>query len=153
MLRPILLLGAVIIAAMGLGFGFADVFDASRSGLERSGIAAIMILAVVVAYGLWRADLELRNNDERIAARAWPFPSKVVPIDQVLKSEVVKIDPMRDYGGWGLKGTRRDMLIGGGGTTALRITYTHESGEERKLTFLTERAEEADQLLTSQRTR
>ena len=26
--------------------------------------------------------------------------------------------------------------IGGGGTTALRITYTHKSGEEHKLTFL-----------------
>jgi len=77
----------------------------------------------------------------------------VVPIDQVLTSEVVKIDPLRDYGGWGIKGTRRDRLVGGGGTTALRITYTHESGEERKLTFLTDRAEEAAALITDLRSR
>ncbi len=76
----------------------------------------------------------------------------MIPIDRVLNSEVVKIDPMRDYGGWGLKGTRRDKLIGGGGTSAIRITYTHKSGEERKLTFLTDQAEEVNQRIASQRT-
>ena len=89
----------------------------------------------------------------QVTARAWPFPGTVVPIDQVLTSEVVKIDPLRDYGGWGIKGTRRDRLVGGGGTTALRITYTHESGEERKLTFLTDCADEADRRIVSQRKR
>ena len=153
MFRAMFLVSAAIIAAMGVGFGGAEILDSSRSGLERIGAAMGMTFGVVVAYGLWRADLELRINDERIAARAWPFPSKVVPIDQVLMTEVVKIDPMRDYGGWGLKGTRRDMLIGGGGTTALRITYTHKSGEERKLTFLTDQATDADRRIASVRTR
>ncbi|MDE0066431.1 MAG: hypothetical protein OXN44_06120, partial [Acidimicrobiaceae bacterium] len=60
---------------------------------------------------------------------------------------------LRDYGGWGLKGTKRDRLIGGGGTTALRITYTHESGEERKLTFLTDRADEAQQRIAQEQSR
>ncbi len=46
-----------------------------------------------------------------------------------------------------------DRLIGGGGTTALRITYTHKSGEECKLTFLTDQAAEADQRIASVRTR
>ncbi len=115
--------------------------------------ALVMVLCFAFSYVILRLHLELRIDDERVAARAWPFPPTVVPIDQVLKSEVVEIDPMRDYRGWGLKGTARDRLIGGGGTTALRITYTHESGEERKLTFLTERAAEADQRITSECTR
>ena len=113
-------------------------------------IALLMVLCFVFSYGLLRMYLELRIDDERIAARAWPFPSTVVPIDQVLKSEVVEINPMWEYGGWGIKGTKRDRLIGGGGTTAVRITYIHESGEERKLTFLTERAEEVEQFIASQ---
>ena len=65
----------------------------------------------------------------------------------------MRVPKMRDYGGWGLKGSRRDRLIGGDGTTALRITYTHESGEERKLTFLTDQADDADQRIASVRTR
>ena len=142
--------GATIVI---MGFVVVDIADSTLSGLEGIGVAVAMIIGVVVAYGLWRADLVLRVDGERIAARAWPFRSTVVFIDQVLKSEVVTIDPLRDYRGWGLKGSRRDRLIGGGGTTALRITYLHESGEERKLTFLTERADEAERRITAGRIR
>ncbi|MCY3849927.1 MAG: hypothetical protein OXF75_03870 [Acidimicrobiaceae bacterium] len=150
MFRAMFLVSAAIIAALGIGFGVADLLDSSRSGIERIGATFGGTLGVVVAYGLWRADLELRINNTQVTARAWPFPGTVVPI---LASEVVKIDPLRDYGGWGLKGTRRDRLVGGGGTKALRITYTHESGEERKLTFLTERADQADAQITDLRSR
>ncbi len=146
------LVSAAVIAGFAVfsGYGVMDLHSSGESIFKVIGAAVATVFCFVCTYGLWRADLELRIDDERIAARAWPFPSKVVPIDQVLESEVVKIDPLRDYGGWGLKGSRRDMLIGGGGTTALRITYTHESGEERKLAFLTDRAEEVDQLIASQ---
>ena len=152
MFRAIFLVSAGAIVVM-IGFGVVDIADSTLSGLERIGVAVAMITGVVVAYSLWRADLVLRVDGERIAARAWPFRSTVVFINQVLKSEVVTIDPLRDYGGWGLKGSRRDKLIGGGGTTALRITYLHESGEERKLTFLTERADEAERRITTERIR
>ena len=99
MLRPILLLNAVIIAGFGVFSGYGDLHNSGESGLKVIGAAVATIACFVCTYGLWRADLELRINDERIAARAWPFPSKVVPVDQVLMTEVVKIDPMRDYGG------------------------------------------------------
>ncbi len=157
---------AVMMAAIGAfcGYGAIDLYRSGESSFFYSSressfkvmvlaslmFLCLMVLCFVFSYGLLRMYLELRIDDERIAARAWPFPSTVVPIDQVLKSEVVEINPMWEYGGWGLKGTKRDRLIGGGGTTALRITYTHESGEERKLTFLTDRAEEVDQLIASQ---
>ncbi len=153
MFRAVFLLNAGIIVAITMGFGVTDIVDSTRSGLERIGVAAAMVTGIVVAYGLWRADLVLRVDGERIAARAWPFRSTEVSINQVLKSEVVTIDPMRDYRGWGLKGNRRDRLIGGGGTTALRVTYLHESGEERKLTFLTDRADEAERRITTERIR
>jgi len=152
MFRAIFLVSAGAIIVM-IGFGVVDIADSTLSGLERIGVAVAMITGVVVAYSLWRADLILSIDGERIAARAWPFRSTVVFINQVLKSEVVTIDPLRDYGGWGLKGSRRDKLIGGGGTTALRITYLHESGEERKLTFLTERADQAERRITTERIR
>lgn len=150
MFRAMFLLSAAIIAAMGLGFGVAEFVDSSRSGWERLGAGFGMTLGVVVAYGLWRLHLILRIDERRIAARAWPFPWTKIPIDHILATEVVEIDPFKDYGGWGLKGTKRDRLIGGGGTTALRITYTDELGEERKLTFLTDRADEADRRVASE---
>ena len=152
MFRAVFLVSAGAIIVI-MGFGAADILDSTISGLERIGVAVAMVAGIVVSYGLWRADLVLRVDGERIAARAWPFRSTVVSINQVLKSEVVTIDPLRDYGGWGLKGNRRDRLIGGGGTTALRVTYLHKSGEERKLTFLTERADEAKQRIAPQSSR
>ena len=57
MFRAMFLVSAAIIAALGIGFGVADLFDSSRSGIERIGAALGGTLGVVVAYGLWRADL------------------------------------------------------------------------------------------------
>ena len=142
--RAIFLLNAAIIAALALGFGIAGIVDSNNSALQQLGSVVGMTLGIAVAYGLWRADLELRINDNTVSARAWPFRSVVVPIAQVVGSEVVEIDPLRDYRGWGIKGSRQDKLIGGKGTTAIRSTYIHESGEKRKLTFLTEQAAEAE---------
>lgn len=146
------LVSAAVIAVLGVicGYGVTDLYSSGESVFKVVGAALGTVLTFVVSFGLLRLHLELRIDRKRVAARAWPFPWTVVPIDQVLASEVVQIDPLWDYGGWGLKGTRRDLLIGGGGTTALRITYTHESGEQRKLTFLTERAEEVEQIIASQ---
>ena len=152
MFRAMFLVSAVIILAI-TGFGFMDAFDPALSNLERVGVSVAILLAIASAYVLWRLDLELRIRSERVTARAWPLRSTVVRIDQITHTEIVTVDPMGDYGGWGLKGTKQDKLIGGGGATALRITYLHESGEERKLTFLTDRAEEADQRITTERTR
>ena len=110
-------------------------------------------LSLCFAVGILLQYLEIRIGENSVAARAWPLPSTVVCIDQVVTSEVVQINPYRDYGGWGFRGPAQDRLIGGGGTTALRITYTHEPGETRKLTFLTDRADEALQRIASERTR
>ena len=149
--RTMFLVGAVVIAVLGAigSYGVTDLYSSGESVFKVVGAALVTGLTFGVSFGLLRLHLELRIDRKRVAARAWPFPWTVVPIDQVLASEVVQIDPLWDYGGWGLKGIAQDRLIGGGGTTALRITYTHESGEERKLTFLTERAEEANQRIAS----
>ena len=132
------------------GYGVTDLYSSGESVFKVVVAALVTVLTFVVSFGLLRLHLELRIDRKRIATRAWPFPWTVVPIDQVLASEVVQIDPLRDYGGWGLKGITQDRLIGGGGTTAVRITYTHKSGEERKLTFLTDQAEEVNQRIASQ---
>lgn len=146
---------AVVSAVCGViaGYGVTDLYSSGESLFEIVGVALTAVLCFCFAVGIMRLYLELRIDQDRVAARAWPFPWTVVPIDQIITSEVVQVDPRRDYGGWGFKGLAQDRLIGGGGTTALRITYTHESGEKRKLTFLTDRADEALQRIALQRTR
>lgn len=153
--RAMFLAGSAAIAAFGvfMCYGITDLYSSGESILEVVGVAIGAVSAFAVSYGLWHLHLELRISKEQVAARAWPFPWTVVPIDQVLASAVIQIDPFLDYGGWGLKGTERDRLIGGRGTTALRITYTHECGEERKLTFLSERADEAALRIAFEQTR
>lgn len=148
----------VFAATIGAGgayvcYGIWDLYSSGESVLVVLGLALFPVFFFVMAYGVWCLHLELRIDKMDVAARAWPSPWTRIPIDQVLASEVVEINPFKDYGGWGIKGTERDRLIGGGGTTALRITYTHTSGGERKLTFLTDRADEAVQRLAQVRAR
>ncbi|MXW61109.1 MAG: hypothetical protein F4003_04910 [Acidimicrobiaceae bacterium] len=145
----------VVTAAMFAGPGvFAVIYfyTSGESRLVLFGASLGAALLLVIAYGLLRQYLELRVSGTHIRARAWPFPWTRIAIEQVINSEIVEIDPFKDYGGWGMKGTAQDRQIGGSGTKALRITYTHESGETRKLTFLTDRAEEVDKFINIEKT-
>lgn len=152
--RSMFVLSAAVFAGGGLyaGYGVNDLYTSGESRLAVFGASLGTALLFVTAYGLLRQYLELRVNGTHIRARAWPFPWTKIGVEQVINSEIVEIDPFRDYGGWGMKGIAQDRLIGGGDTTALRITYTHESGETRKLTFLTDRAEEVDKFINIERT-
>lgn len=151
-IRAIFVISAAMVAGCGVftGYGVLDLYYSDESILEVIALALTTVLTFVGSLVLWHLHLELQISEKQIAVRAWPSPWTKISIDQVLTSEVVEIDPFKDYGGWGIKGSEQDRLIGGRGTTALRITYTHESGGQRKLSFLTDRAEEANRRIASE---
>ncbi|MCY3849925.1 MAG: hypothetical protein OXF75_03860 [Acidimicrobiaceae bacterium] len=143
--KAALLVSTAINAALVAAWVVAEILGSSPSSLVM--VIAVIAMAVssygVIMYGQKRAYSELQIDNVQVTAGVWPRRLAVILIEQVLTSEVVEINPREDYGGWGIKGSEQDRLIGGRGTTALRITYTHTSGEQRRLTFLTDRADEA----------
>lgn len=102
------------------------------------GIAVGMILPLM----LWSLQLRIRLDKRRYTVRIWPTPFKSQIARREVKDAYVReVDPMRDYGGWGLKGKRRDLLYSVGGKQAVTVEYRRK-GQTRKLTVTTERADE-----------
>ncbi len=153
--RWLLLISTAINLVLVLGWIIAEFLGSSLSSLQLTAAAIAMCgyTSVIIAYGSRRAYLEFRVSDKRLTVWVWPFRLTSILVTQILSSEAVEIDPKRDYGGWGLKGTRQDKLVGGRGTAGLRISYTHKSGQKCKLTILTDRAEEAIERIDCERTR
>jgi hypothetical protein len=80
------------------------------SGGEESGWA-LAILAVVVGVGLPVLFATIRLTVEvftdRVEIRFRPFVRRTIEFDSVIGAEAVTYRPVREYGGWGVKGWSR----------------------------------------------
>ena len=124
--------------------------ESPNSPWEWVGLIGLAVLAGgVLPAILWTMQLRVRVDDRLYSVRLWPWPFK----SQVRRREIKEVyarevDPMRDYGGWGLKGKRPDLLYSLGGKQAVTVEYRRK-GRTRKLTVTTERADELLAALTS----
>ena len=107
------------------------------------GLFGLTVLAGgVLPAILWTMQLRVRVDDRLYIVRLWPTPFKSqVPRREIRDVYAREVDPMRDYGGWGLKGKRHDLLYSLGGKQAVTVEYRRK-GQTRKLTVTTERADE-----------
>ena len=124
--------------------------DGPSSPWEWVGLVGLVVLAGgVLPAILWTMQLRVRVDNRHYTVRLWPTPFK----SQVARREIREVyarevDPMRDYGGWGLKGKRRDLLYSLGGKKAVTVEFRRK-GQTRKLTVTTERADELLAALSS----
>ena len=147
-LKPLVAFEAVVII---LVMSLLLSQDGPSSPREWVGLIGLVVLAGgVLPAILWTMQLRVRVDDRLYSIRLWPWPFK----SQVRRREIREVyarevDPMRDYGGWGLKGKRRDLLYSLGGKRAVTVEYRRK-GQTRKLTVTTERADELLAALASQ---
>ncbi len=146
-LKPLAVFEAVVVA---LVISALLVDESPGSPWEWVGVIAVVVLAGgILPASLWTMQLRVRVDDRHYTVRLWPTPFK----SQVSRREIRKVygrevDPMRDYGGWGLKGKRHDLLYSLGGKQAVTVEYRRKS-QTRKLTVTTEQADELLAALTS----
>ena len=131
------------------------VWAASKQGDPGSawawvGTIALLVLGTALcAVLLLGMRVRIRVDNHHYTVRLWPTPFK----SQVAKREIRdvysrEIDPMRNYGGWGVKGKRRDLLYSLGGRKAVTVEFRRK-GQTRKLTVTTEQADELLAALSS----
>lgn len=113
------------------------------------GIAVAVLAGGLLPAILWKMQLRIRVDDRLYSVRLWPWPFKSeVPRREIREVYAREVDPMRDYGGWGLKGKRHDLLYSLGGKQAFTVEFRRK-GQARKLTVATERADELLAALSS----
>ncbi len=98
---------------------------------------------VLLVLALWsRAAVRIQVDDRLFRLQLWPLPFKSkVPREAITLAYVRQVRPLRQYGGWGVRTRRRDVLYSVGGTTAVTVEF-HRNGTPRKLSVTTDRAEE-----------
>jgi hypothetical protein len=118
-LRLVLLLPIIPTMALVIVFMSTDE-DASPTAM----VTTILILVgLIVVEQLMHAYVTIRPDAVRMGF--WPIFRRTIPFSEIASVGTMKINPMRDYGGWGVKGKSRSekgMLFSAGGHHGLMIT-------------------------------
>lgn len=138
---------ALLVLAAGLGTLVTVVPDEDLTGTARLWVTVPLVVSFVCASWMFsRMRLELQIDDGGFTARVRPFRGQRVDARAVVSAEIVEVEPFWEFGGWWHKGLRSNRLLGGTGSTALRVTYLHHAGTREpktcRLTLLTANAEQ-----------
>lgn len=119
-----IMVASLLVMAVGLGTLVTAVPDDDLSGAARLWVTIPLVAVFAAAswmFSLMR--LELRVDEHGFTARVRPFRRVRVDAEAVVDAELVEVQPFWEFGGWWDKGTRSNRLLGGTGSTALRVTY------------------------------
>jgi hypothetical protein len=111
-LRVVLLLPLVPTLALVIVFMSTD----DETGPVAMTVTILILAALLIIEQLMHAWITVRSDSVRMGF--WPLFRRTIPFREIESVDAVKIDPMRDYGGWGIKGTSRSergMLFSAGG--------------------------------------
>jgi hypothetical protein len=88
---------------------------------------AVALIWVIFGLGLpllfWSLVLIIEVMPEVVRIRLRPLTTRVIPVTEVATVEVRKYRPMREYGGWGVKGwTQNKVAYNVSGTQGVDLT-------------------------------
>lgn len=88
----------------GAGVAAGMVFGAISADPVATWVVIGCTLLVVALLAVFMGGVRIRVGDERLTARLgrWPFPLDV-PLEDIEWCRATKYNPLRDFGGWGLR--------------------------------------------------
>lgn len=120
---PIAILGVGLYVQIGLGKPFGN------NPMSDGGLITVFLLTLALMVGMLLlfafSTLELRIDKRDLHIRFIPFivKEKVIPWTSVENWEVVKYNPIREYGGWGLRYGKSGKAYNVKGDKGLRLSF------------------------------
>ena len=147
LLGPLLVFEAVVIGLIMWAVPKKEEPESAWAWVGAIGpVVLVVALCTVLFFGM---RVRIRVDRRHYTVRIWPTPLKSqVALRDIRDAYVREVNPMRDYGGWGVKGKRRDLLYSLGGKQAVTVEVRRK-GQTRKLTVTTQRADELLAALSS----
>ncbi len=98
-------------------------FSGDKSDLNGLFILSIVIISIVPLLLL--ASIHLRIEKDGIYIKYFPFHFKPLFFkwSEIDHFEIRKYNPLTEYGGWGVKGTRKNRVYNVSGDMGLQITF------------------------------
>jgi hypothetical protein len=86
-------------------------------------LATIVFVEIMVFALLFSTRLETKLDEYGVSYRLFPFHLKTrfISWDQVSSAQVRKYNPLGEYWGWGIKGTRKNRAINIAGDIGLQL--------------------------------
>lgn len=134
----------VLVAAAVVAVILAGVLLADSGSIESGFIGVVPgALVVLLVLALWsNVAVRIHVDEGLYSLQLWPLPFRTrVPREAITLAYVRDVRPFRQYGGWGVRTRRRDVLYSVGGTSAVTVEF-HRKGKPRKLSVTTDRADE-----------
>ena len=81
---------------------------------------AVLVMAILVGVLTMRVSTTITRQDVRV--RCGFLYSLRVPVSEIARAEALQYRPIRDYGGWGVRGTRKHRALNARGDRGVLIT-------------------------------
>lgn len=85
-------------------------------------ILAVLLASVVLLGALLTLRLTTSVTNDALSVRYGFLYKTRVPLSDIALAEAVQYAPVRDYGGWGIRGTRRRRALNARGTQGVLVT-------------------------------
>ncbi len=117
----LLLLGLIIVS----GGAFAAVKQQAAPAWSKAllGVAALLVLAVIAM--IYVSELKTEVKPDGLYVRFFPLHRSAVRIapEEIKAAEAVEYNPMRDYGGWGIRRSSAGKAYNIGGNRGVKLTF------------------------------
>jgi hypothetical protein len=123
------ILAIIGLIALGAWVGFIQqVVRGKPFGDDPAPDWAVTLLTALLGIGLPAATVWLRMETEvypdRVEVRMKPLSHRVIPVSEIAGAAVRTYRPLRDYGGWGIRGFGANRAYNASGDRGVQLVLT-----------------------------
>lgn len=109
-----------------------QIINGQSVGTDPASDPMVWVLFVLFGIGLpalfHYMQLIVEVDTERVRIRYIPFIDRTIPLTTIIKCEAKTYEPIRDFGGWGIRGlTKRRRAYNVSGNEGVELTLRDES--------------------------
>ena len=101
-----------------------SIYATHAAGQFSGGVAILALVPLFLWAWLWSVTLVTEVGDKGVRIRfRWLWPERLVSYDEIAKAEAIRYRPIRDYGGWGVRGVMPVRAFNVSGDRGVLITF------------------------------
>ena len=143
-------LSVLFFALLGVVWIVQALLDESNTGAGLFfTIVSVLVFVFPVAYWLYCININVRVAAGHLAVGIWPFSKTNIPLTSIQLVTSEHVDGLKDYWGWGVRGTSKDLFYGFDDGQAVKVVYTDKNSRTCTLKVLVDDPDNLIQALES----
>ena len=131
-----------------MGLGLLSFFELNEALGKESNVAVALFTAALIGAGIFtlssRLLTEVGSSGLCVQFKPLHRRARLIPLTDATRIEAINFSPLRDYGGWGIRGGKKRRAYIMRGRAGVRITFA----DGRTLLIGSQRANELAAVLS-----